>query len=242
MTQQESPAFEQLKSQLREMFQLDRGDLDFGLYRIMNQKRDDVSQFLDEQLLPQVHEILEECQSSDSSNVEQELKETIINLQDAGVDPETAPKVKKLRAKLSQCVDLKKLENEIYSDLYNFFKRYYSEGDFMSLRRYKEGVYALPYEGEEVKLHWANHDQYYIKTSENLKNYSFKTVNGKKHIRFELVAGGTETNNNQAANGKERRSILHEESSGRAQFSCSFHKSRQTSYIKFARNFRFWFG
>ena len=96
--------------------------------------------------------------------------------------------------------------------LYNFFKRYYSEGDFMSLRRYKEGVYALPYEGEEVKLHWANHDQYYIKTSENLKNYSFKTVNGKKHIRFELVAGGTETNNNKAANGKERRFILHEES------------------------------
>ena len=70
-------------------------------------------------------------------------------------------------------------------------------------------AYALPYEGEEVKLHWANHDQYYIKTSEDLKNYSFKTAGGKKRVRFEVVAGGTETNNNKAAEGKERRFILH---------------------------------
>ena len=43
MAQQESPAFKQLKDQLREMFQLDRGDLDFGIYRIMNQKRGEVT-------------------------------------------------------------------------------------------------------------------------------------------------------------------------------------------------------
>ena len=29
---------DRLKALLREMFQLDRGDLDFGLYRIMNMK------------------------------------------------------------------------------------------------------------------------------------------------------------------------------------------------------------
>lgn len=209
MAQQESPAFKQLKDQLREMFQLDRGDLDFGIYRIMNQKRGEVTKFLDEQLLPQVREILEEYQPASASTTQNELKKLLASLNDAGVDPETSPKVKELRAKLTQSVDIDKLENEIYSDLYNFFKRYYSEGDFMSMRRYKEGVYALPYEGEEVKLHWANHDQYYIKTSEDLKNYSFKTANGKKRVRFEVVAGGTETNNNKAAEGKERRFILH---------------------------------
>lgn len=205
----ESPAFKQLKDQLREMFQLDRGDLDFGIYRIMNQKRGEVTKFLDEQLLPQVREILEEYQPASASTTQNELNKLLASLNDAGVDPETSPKVKELRAKLGQSVDINKLENEIYSDLYNFFKRYYSEGDFMSMRRYKEGVYALPYEGEEVKLHWANHDQYYIKTSEDLKNYSFKTAGGKKRVRFEVVAGGTETNNNKAAEGKERRFILH---------------------------------
>jgi adenine-specific DNA-methyltransferase len=209
MAQQESPAFKQLKDQLREMFQMDRGDLDFGIYRIMNQKRGEVTKFLDEQLLPQVREILEEYQPASVSTTQDELNKLLASLNDAGVDPETSPKVKELRAKLGQAVNVDKLENEIYSDLYNFFKRYYSEGDFMSMRRYKEGVYALPYEGEEVKLHWANHDQYYIKTSEDLKNYSFKTAGGKKRVRFEVVAGGTETNNNKAAEGKERRFILH---------------------------------
>lgn len=208
MAQQETPAFKQLREQLREMFQLDRGDLDFGLYRIMNQKRDEVTRFLDEQLLPQVRSVLEDYQPAGGASAQDELNKLIASLTDAGVDPETSPKVQELRAKLSQSVDLDKLEQEIYSDLHNFFKRYYSDGDFMSMRRYKEGVYALPYEGEEVKLHWANHDQYYIKTSEDLKNYSFKTT-GNKRVRFEVVDGGTETNNNKAAEGKERRFILH---------------------------------
>ncbi|MDA8654087.1 DNA methyltransferase [Alphaproteobacteria bacterium] len=209
MAQQESQAFKQLKEQLREMFQLDRGDLDFGLYRIMNQKRGEVTEFLDKHLLPQVQTVLQEYQPAGGAGAQAELDKLLASLSDAGVDPETSPKVQELRAKLSDSVDMGKLENEIYSDLYNFFKRYYSEGDFMSMRRYKEGVYALPYEGEEVKLHWANHDQYYIKTSENLKNYSFKTAGGKR-VRFEVVAGGTEVANNKAAEGKERRFVLHE--------------------------------
>jgi len=41
-----------LKAKLRELFQLDRGDLDFGLYRIMAHKRAEVSAFLDNDLLP----------------------------------------------------------------------------------------------------------------------------------------------------------------------------------------------
>ena len=35
-------------------------------------------------------------------------------------------------------------------------------------------MYAIPYEGEEVTLHWANKDQYYIKTSEYLRDYAFR--------------------------------------------------------------------
>ncbi len=47
-------------------------------------------------------------------------------------------------------------------------------------RRYKPGVYALPYAGEEVKLHWANADQYYIKTTEYFRDYTFNLPSGKK--------------------------------------------------------------
>ena len=50
--------FDRLKTLLREMFQLDRGDLDFGLYRIMNMKAGEIGTFLDRDLLPQVKTVL----------------------------------------------------------------------------------------------------------------------------------------------------------------------------------------
>ena len=77
----------------------------------------------------------------------------------------------------------------------------------MALRRYKAGVYAIPYEGEEVKLHWANADQYYIKTSEFLRDYTLKLADGKR-IHFKLVEADTEADNKKAVNGQERRFIL----------------------------------
>lgn len=102
------------------------------------------------------------------------------------------------------------LEQEVFSHLANFFKRYYKDGDFISMRRYKKDVYAIPYEGEEVKLHWANHDQYYIKSSENFKNYSFKTPDGKT-INFQLKEVSTEQNNNKIQGDAERRFAIFKE-------------------------------
>lgn len=34
--------YEKLKKILRQMFQMDQADLDFGIYRIMNQKREEI--------------------------------------------------------------------------------------------------------------------------------------------------------------------------------------------------------
>jgi len=99
------------------------------------------------------------------------------------------------------------LEAEVFADLYNFFRRYYKEGDFLSLRRYKEGVYAIPYEGEEVKLYWANHDQYYIKSSENFRDYRF-TLDDGRTVHFKLVEADTDAGNNKTVAGQERRFIL----------------------------------
>ncbi len=200
-------AFEELKAKLQEMFQLDRNDLDFGLYRIMNLKSEEISNFIDKELLPQVKEGLASYSLNDNKAITEELKKAEEQAKELGMNPEDAPKVKELKAKLKDSFDTEKIENEIYSDLYNFFKRYYSEGDFLSLRRYKEGVYALPYEGEEVKLHWANADQYYIKSGETLTNYTFKVKD--KKVRFEVVQATTEQNNNK--DDKNRRFKLVEE-------------------------------
>src|SRR5579884_2485188 len=198
---------EKLKSLLAELFQLDQAELDFGMYRIMNAKRDEITRFLENDLLPQVHQALGELKQSDRAAIEAELATAIEQAKELGVDPEATQKVKELRQRLAQTVGLEALESEVFSHLYNFFRRYYSEGDFISLRRYKEGVYAIPYEGEEVKLYWANRDQYYIKTSEYLRDYTFKLPDGKR-VHFKLVEADTEKDNNRPANGNERRFIL----------------------------------
>jgi adenine-specific DNA-methyltransferase len=200
---------EKFKKLLAELFMFDQADLDFGIYRIMNAKREEITRFLDTDLLPQVREALGELEQADRSVIEAELAKAIDQAKALGADPESLPKVKELRQQLAHKGDLEALEREVFSDLYTFFHRYYSEGDFLSLRRYKEGVYAIPYEGEEVKLHWANADQYYIKTAEYFRDYSFKLPDGRR-AHFKLAEADTEQNNNKPANGQERRFILRE--------------------------------
>jgi adenine-specific DNA-methyltransferase len=202
---------EKLRSLLEELFQLDQADLDFGIYRIMNAKRAEIVRFLDKDLLPQVKAAFKHYKSADKSVLQGELDKLIATITNAGMNPDESPKVKELRQRLNDsAVDVTALENEVFSHLTNFFRRYYNEGDFISQRRYKEGVYAIPYEGEEVKLHWANADQYYVKSSEYFKDYTFTMASGKR-VRVHLTAATTEQDNNKAAPGKERRFVLCED-------------------------------
>ncbi len=209
-----SQKYEKLINLFKELFQLDQPDLDFGLYRIMHARSSEISQFLDTDLLPQVKASFAAYQPADKAAIQAELDKTINSVKDAGMDPEQAPKVKELRIKLAnEAVDINSLESEVYDHLYGFFRRYYSEGDFISKRVYKEGVYAIPYEGEEVKLHWANADQYYIKTSEYLRDYAFRlnpnneTDPKRVHFRLADVAEG-EHGNVKEAEGKSRVFVL----------------------------------
>lgn len=192
---------------LDEMFQFDQADLDFGIYRIMNQKREDITVFLNEDLVPEVKKAFLRYKKADIETTKQEIIQLEKQLEDMGVPKVSSEKYKTLKEKLNQGVDITALENEVYSDLTNFFKRYYHEGDFLSLRRYKKDVYAIPYEGEELKLHWANADQYYVKSSEYFRDYTFILPSGKT-VHFKLVEAGTEQDNNKSKEGKERSFIL----------------------------------
>ena len=202
--------FERFKGALEKMLMLDQADLDFGIYRIMNQKRNDIEKYLNNELKKQVTEAVSGSSTAELKSLKAELERAIQSARDLGVDPESLPKVKDLRAKLSEGGDTESLENEVYSHLTTFFSRYYDGGDFMSQRRYKKDVYAIPYEGEEVKLHWANADQYYIKTGEYFRSYRF-TLTGGKAVEFTLKEATVEQNNNLAQNNMERRFALYEE-------------------------------
>ena len=76
-----------LTSLLKELFQLDQPDLDFGLYRIMRAKSAEVTQFLDKDLLPQVKEAFGLYKSADKVEIENKLAKAIEQAKGLGVDP-----------------------------------------------------------------------------------------------------------------------------------------------------------
>jgi len=205
-----SDAYQKLIKTLRTVFEMDKADLDFGIYRILNQKRAEINQFLEKDLLPQVEAAFADYAAGGKSELQAELMRAIDQARQFGApDPENAPPVVAIKQKLAAAVDMTALENEVYSHLHTFFSRYYDKGDFISQRRYKADTYAIPYEGEEVKLYWANHDQYYVKSSERLRDYAF-TVQGHddKIIRIKLVEADTEKDNVKAKADEERRFVL----------------------------------
>lgn len=206
--------FDELVTKLREIFQIDRPELDFGVYRILNARADEINEYLTKRLREQVEAALASGSAANVEAQQRELDETIKALTSAGVDPEAAPKVKDLRAAIAGASSgASDHENAVFSHLLAFFSRYYDKGDFISQRRYKGDTYAIPYAGEEVLLHWANKDQYYTKSGEAFSNYGFKlpAKDGEeaRAVRFQLIAADT-AKDNRKDNDKDRRFALAE--------------------------------
>ncbi len=202
-------------SKLQEIFMMNHAELDFGIYRIMNYKRKEINDFLTIKLLPQVETVLKQNIQTDGEEVRQKLEEKIAGYRKDGLDENAINNIqaiKDLRAQLASSANLDDLQSVVFSRLTQFFSRYYKDGDFVSQRRYKsngDSSYMLPYNGEEVKLVWANQDQYYIKTSEYFKNYTFILPNSRNKVHFMLKDASTEQNNNKNQNGMERRFALY---------------------------------
>lgn len=198
---------------LKEIFELDKSDLDFGIYRVMNLRKTQIEEFLTQRLPQMVQETLAPFAQGSKEEIRAQMTRIEESVAGMGMTvdalPDAAPMKQKymtLQKSLAEGADLSALETDVYSALYSFFNRYYEDGDFISKRRYKEGVYAIPYEGEEVKLYWANQDQYYIKTSENFKDYTF--VFDGITVHFRLVDATTEQNNNKESKDTKRTFML----------------------------------
>ncbi len=207
MTNKQNPKFQELVAKLREIFQINRPELDFGIYRILNARAGEINDYLQNRLAEKVQQALSASSAVSAQQLQAELQEAEKNAQALGVSPDAVPKVQELRAKLKDVtVGSSEHENAVFSHLLAFFSRYYDQGDFISQRRYKGDTYAIPYAGEEVMLHWANKDQYYTKSGENFSNYSFKLEDGRM-VQFRLVAADT-AKDNRKDNDKERRFAL----------------------------------
>ena len=206
-------ALDMFRSTLRSMFMIDSAEeLDFGIYRIMRIKKQEIENWLNIRLEEIVKEQITSNMSSDYGEKKVRLDEKVNSMRQEGYTTSEIDNdriVKKLRGELEVMGDAEEMQAEAFSHLNTFFSRYYDKGDFVTLRRYKKDVYAIPYEGEEVKLHWANADQYYIKTGEYFKNYRFSLSDGKQ-VEFTLKDAETPMNDQKSKRELEHHFKLYE--------------------------------
>lgn len=205
---------DRFRNTLRSIFMLDSAEeLDFGIYRIMRIKKQEIDNWLDIRLEKIVEEQISNGMSSDYSEKKAKLDEKVSAMRKEGYTSDEIANdrfVKKLQAELAVMGNAEEMQAEVFTHLNTFFTRYYDKGDFVSQRRYKKDVYAIPYEGEEVKLHWANADQYYIKTGEYFKNYHFTLSDGKQ-VEFTLKDAETPMNDQKSKRELEHHFKLYEE-------------------------------
>lgn len=203
----------QFKNLLRELFQFDHADLDFGIYRILNQKRDQIEDFIQEDLVEEISSELERLEAVETLDVKERFQEArervvesfsedalgkndkLVEYQETPLGEEYVEVWEEWQEAQEQSASKDQVRRQIYDHLYRFFRRYYDDGDFVTKRRFSAGdsKYAIPYDGEEVKLHWANRDQYYVKTSERFTDYRFNADD--YHVHFKLVSADTPTDN-----------------------------------------------
>ena len=224
---------EKFQTLLRELFQFEQADLDFGVYRIMNLRRERMERWLNEELPARARAILAQggaTADDDLSSRLEAVKTEILSSDPGAIDEdgnlvnqawEQIPKGKEY-LKLKEQADRAPartaagMEPLVYNHLYDFFSRYYDTGDFIPKRRRSvapdgRDTYAIPWDGEEVVLHWANKDQYYIKTGERFTHYRWQSnVGGRTFtIEFRLTDADLPANNNKDA--KKKFNLLVEE-------------------------------
>lgn len=176
---------------LEELFQLNQPELDFGLYRILHARSQEIRGFMSGELATEIDQAFAGQAVQSAHELVQAARQKVLDdLADDAFDAAGELKPEYRNTKIGKdYLQAQQAAREgggplsdqaqVYDHLYRFFSRYYDKGDFMSKRYFvaendqRAAPYAVPYDGREVMLHWANKDQYYIKSSEHLSNYSF---------------------------------------------------------------------
>ena len=202
---------------LKGLFQFETSDLDFGIYRILNYKRELIRKFIQHDLvnkvesafakykderLVDINERFEEARKK----VIQELNPNVFtptgNLKEEFKNTGVGRKYLSIKEQKDEAQTIDEIRIQVFNDLYSFFSRFYEEGDFVPQYRYsiKGHKYAIPYDGEEVKLYWANNEQYYTKTGLLFRDYTFKANDYR--IIFRIVAAKEESGSKKATKAR----------------------------------------
>lgn len=176
---------------LGDLFQLNQPELDFGLYRILHARSAQIKTYIDTELGSEIDaHFADQSQSNAHDTLEAARVKVTETLGEDAFLPLGELKPEFRGTKVGKEYELAQKhardgggvladDAQVYEHLYRFFSRYYDKGDFMSKRYFvaendsRASPYAVPYDGREVMLHWANNDQYFIKSSTALNNFAF---------------------------------------------------------------------
>jgi adenine-specific DNA-methyltransferase len=215
---------EKFQNLMKDLFQFEASDLDFGIYRILNYKREQIRDFIENRLKDIVESSFEKHKGALAENIDESFNRAKENVEKTlgknAILPtgELNPNFKEtpvgqeyleVKEQKEMIEKIDEIKGQVYNDLYTFFSRFYEDGDFIPKYRYsiKGHKYAIPYNGEEVKLYWATAEQYYIKTGLLFRDYTFKSDNFK--VIFRVVEAKDEIASNKAT--KERFFVLDDE-------------------------------
>jgi adenine-specific DNA-methyltransferase len=139
-------ALKRFQELLGEIFQFESSDLDFGIYRILNYKRDEVEKFIN-QKLPQIIEDafqkhkknLSEDIHEEYERVRREIIRTLGNnaftptgeLNPAFANTPIGQEYLRIKEQKELLEKLQEIKEQVYNDLYSFFSRFYEDGDFI---------------------------------------------------------------------------------------------------------------
>src|SRR5690554_330868 len=227
-----SKSINNLRFFLKEMFQFNENDLDFGIYKIYNLKRKQIESFIDGEdendLKPTIEKILKEVnlenQKADSmnlfnflrgKNMEELLNDPEGNYEDIQLalnfekDEESKVKLIETLESLTKSEGLTdELKDKIYNHILGFFQMYYSNGDFGYNDRSRD-IYKVPYEadynGSDTMFHWKHKGSLYIKTGTSFNAIKFELDGNKIEFRLET---NIESENEEVARNNNKDSQL----------------------------------
>ena len=199
-----------LQEKLKEIFEINNSDLDFGIYRIMKFREKEIKNFIDIELPKTINSKFKSLESSSknffdkvSEFEEASENDSLVELYNSWntTEIESAskynPKFKEYVSNKNSLKDSKKTSiesDDIYNWLNAFFTSYYDKWDFFKTRKQK---WTYKFEWWDVGFTWATEWQYYIKSWKHFNIYSFYLNDEKKtKITFELLETKEAINNN----------------------------------------------
>ena len=211
-------ALNTLREKLRDMFHFAHNDLDFGIFRILKIKRDEVNQFIEEKLATIVDEALAEVADALYDSQLTKVKE-FVNEYGSKRDKERLENIAENSQELIDFLqtedreelitpletDLNELKSKlafrVYNHIHSFFESYYRDGDFgyndRSTALYKvDYPNEADYKGTDTLFHWKCRDSYYVKTATGFNSVVFEVEGKRIEYRLEGEASSSIAQNN----------------------------------------------